>query len=135
MTSLEARQQLIQELVSAGTDLRAASLAIGRSHSYLQQFVKYGKPRYLGERDRELLVTLYGVSGAPLEPPLKELDATGKSVTVIASPPPRPGDPIQDAREATIVHTWRQLPKEDQDLVIGILNGALSARGLTTVAA
>lgn len=121
MTPEKARQDLKVALAKKGADLAAASRAIGRSHAYLQQFVKRGKPLYLHERDREKLVTLYGIDPEPLKPPALAVDR--ESPARDTSRPPRPGDPIKDAREATLIHTWRQISKEDQDIVSRLLIG------------
>lgn len=136
MTPAEARQELRRAILAAGSDLKAASEALGRNHAYLQQFVESGKPKYLHERDRERLVVLYNIDPNPLKPPPIKLAQAGYEKRASrTSDPPRPGDPIKDAREALIVHTWRQVPEEDQDLVIAMLNGLLSARGLPPIAA
>ncbi len=44
------------------TNLRAASLAIGRNAAYLHQFIQRGTPRVLGEDDREALAEHLGCS-------------------------------------------------------------------------
>lgn len=136
MTSEAARIALEKAIADRGGDLSTASRALKRNHAYLQQFVRLGKPRYLKEEDRDLLVTLYGIDPKPLTPPAKSLPSDViESTASQASRPPRPGDPIKDAREATIVDTWRKISKEDQDWVIGIVNGVLRSRGLPPIAA
>lgn len=134
MTPLEARLELKAALEREGTNMAAAARAIGRNGTYLQQFIKYGKPDYLEERDREALARLYKIDVSPLKPPPPKSNDTVESSAGGASDRPRAGDPIKDAREATIVHTWRQVPEEEQNTVVAILNGILSARGLPPIA-
>ncbi len=56
-------RKLIQErLLDLGLTMSEASQKIGRTHSYLQQFLKRGVPRELKERDRELLAEVLKVS-------------------------------------------------------------------------
>ena len=56
------RQQLPSLLKAKGMDLKGASVAMGRNPAFLQQFVKYEKPKRLSEDDRESLAGLLGVS-------------------------------------------------------------------------
>jgi hypothetical protein len=136
MTPDAIRIALERAILSSGSDLAKASKELGRNHAYLQQFVRSGKPKYLKEEDRQLLVKLYGIDPRPLMPPPKKLaNDVPKSATDSTCRPPRPGDPIKDAREAVIVDTWRKIPKEDQDWVVGIINGILRGRGLPPIAA
>ena len=62
MLSTEPRARL-QELAAArATSLAALSRMIGRGPAYLQQWVRYGSPRVLAERDRCMLANFFGVS-------------------------------------------------------------------------
>ena len=62
MLSTEPRARL-QELAAArATSLAALSRMIGRGPAYLQQWVRYGSPRVLAERDRRMLANFFGVS-------------------------------------------------------------------------
>lgn len=136
MTPEIVRVELERAIIASGSDLAKASRAMGKNHAYLQQFVRSGKPKYLKEEDRALLVAMFGIDPTPLEPP-KKLPAANvsKGAAGEAGGHPRPGDPIQDAREATIVDTWRKIPKEDQDWIVGVINGILKSRGLPPIAA
>ena len=50
----------IREYVAAAlTNLKAASLAIGRNPTYIQQYLRYNKPKELPERVRESLAREY----------------------------------------------------------------------------
>jgi SOS-response transcriptional repressor LexA len=55
------RKLILDRLADLGISMKEASLRIGRSHSYLQQFLKRGIPEQLGEREREALSALLGV--------------------------------------------------------------------------
>ena len=52
-----------------GDSLAALSAMLGRNAAYLQQYVRRGSPRVLGERDRRLLAEYLGVSEATLGAP------------------------------------------------------------------
>lgn len=133
MTPIETRLELKAALDALGSNMADASRKIGRGGTYLQQFIRYGKPEYLEERDRERLVAIFKIDGEPLKPPIQSPDPI-EGPTSGASDRPRAGDPIKDSREATIVHTWRQVPEEEQNTVVAILNGILRARGLPPIA-
>ncbi len=59
---LDPQRRLVQELVARrGLDLKTVSLAIGRNHAYLQQYLKRGKPRRLPEEARRAFAALFEV--------------------------------------------------------------------------
>lgn len=61
---------LIRERVAErGLDLKALSLAMGRNHAYLHQFLNKGVPKKLDEDDRHKLATLLGVRESELKEP------------------------------------------------------------------
>lgn len=130
MTADMIRHALRQKLDAKGVDLKTASLALGRNHAYLQQFIERGKPRYLHEEDRRALADLYQIDVDDLRPPPK------KSVQpqVSLHRAPRPGDPIHDVREAALVGIWRNLPDDGQEVVFRMLDG-LRRRSSGAVAA
>jgi hypothetical protein len=51
----QIRAFIERRVLERGTSLAAASRAIGKNEAYLQQFVKRGTPRQLGENDRRRL--------------------------------------------------------------------------------
>lgn len=55
------RKLILDKLGEMNLNMSEASIKIGRNHAYLQQFLKRGVPRELGERERERLATLIGV--------------------------------------------------------------------------
>jgi phage repressor protein C with HTH and peptisase S24 domain len=60
-------RSVIAALASArGDSLAALSTMLGRNAAYLQQYVRRGSPRVLGERDRRLLSEYLGVSETAL---------------------------------------------------------------------
>lgn len=66
-------------------DMKKVSLGIGRSHSYLQQFISRGSPKVLSERDRKRLAELLGVPEDQLRgfsDPLPAREYTKASVPV-----------------------------------------------------
>lgn len=66
----EARQAL-DELISSrkGCTYSGISRLLGRNVSYIQQYIRKGSPRYLDEKDRNILARFFGVDervlGAP----------------------------------------------------------------------
>lgn len=67
----DPRTALATLATARGDSLAALSAMLGRNAAYLQQYVRRGSPRILGERDRRLLSAYLGVSetvlGAPPE--------------------------------------------------------------------
>ena len=58
----DSAKQRLRDLVAArGTDLKAVSLAIGKNHAYLAQFITRGVPRRLPEDVREALGSYFSV--------------------------------------------------------------------------
>ncbi len=54
------RKRLLRLLAAKGSNLRTASVAMGRNDAYLQQFVYRGTPKVLAEDDREILAEHLG---------------------------------------------------------------------------
>ncbi len=63
------RQRLIALIAEREVSLAAASRAIGRNHSYLQQFLKRGTPRRLAEETRHALAKFLDVDERTLRLP------------------------------------------------------------------
>jgi hypothetical protein len=66
----DALQRLIEE---QGADYLSLSRLLGRNAAYIQQYIKRGTPRRLGEDDRRLLARYFGVAeevlgGPPADP-------------------------------------------------------------------
>lgn len=63
------RQFLARLIADRGENYGALSRLIGRNAAYIQQFIKRGSPRRLGEEDRRLLARYFGVDEALLGAP------------------------------------------------------------------
>ncbi len=65
----DPRTALATLAAARGDSLAALSAMLGRNAAYLQQYVRRGSPRTLGERDRQLLSAYLGVSESVLGAP------------------------------------------------------------------
>ena len=104
------RRRLLQLLAAHGSNLRTASLAIGRNAAYLHQFIKRGTPRVLAEDDREILAEHLGCR--------PDLLRHGRKTRLAArAKPPRPSGPYSaptgysavpeaDVRKAPAAGAW-----------------------------
>ena len=54
------REKIMKLVKERGSDLKRASIALGRNHAYLHQFIFRGTPRVLPEHDRQLLAKELG---------------------------------------------------------------------------
>ena len=77
------RRQLLRLLAESRSNLRTASLALGRNASYLHQFIHRGTPRVLAEDDRETLAEHLGCS-----PELLRHDRSARLEARRKPPPP-----------------------------------------------
>jgi hypothetical protein len=67
---MDAVRQLISDkLAEAGLTMKDASLRMGRNERYLHQFLMYGRPKGLHERDRPKLAAILGVAEDDLRGP------------------------------------------------------------------
>lgn len=57
-----SRYALLRLIAKAGSNLKAESLALGRNHAYLQQYIHKGTPQKLPEDVRDALGRRFGVS-------------------------------------------------------------------------
>lgn len=78
------RKTLKQALAAKGMDLKEASLAIGKNHAYLQQFLSRGIPVKLSEDVRVKLVDLLDVDETDLGAPKRVGAAPQRNSTQIA---------------------------------------------------
>ncbi len=68
----EIRRKIARMILERGFNYAKASLAIGKNVAYLQQFIKNGSPRRLGEVERQKLARLLKVDEQELtDLPLK----------------------------------------------------------------
>lgn len=97
MTGDEVRRRLDELIRARGTDYLAVSRLLGRNPAYIQQFIKRGVPRHLGERDRRMLAAHFGVDeselGGPAPPPGGDQarDRENRRVLLSAAAEARPG--------------------------------------------
>lgn len=60
----DPRTALARLLADKGIDYAQLSAAIGRNPAYIQQYIKRGSPRRLGEEDRARIAAYLGVAEA-----------------------------------------------------------------------
>jgi len=69
----DPRAALDRLLAERGIDYARISQVIGRNPAYIQQYIKRGSPRRLGEQDRARIAAYLGVSEAMLGGPLQRV--------------------------------------------------------------
>ena len=82
------RDLIAKKLKERGLTMKAASLQIGKSHAYLQQFLERGVPASLPEGPRGALAALLGVDEAVLRGPTP---SSGRTVSSPSRVPPQIG--------------------------------------------
>ena len=110
------------------------SRAIGRNHAYIEQYIRRGKPKYLGETDRERLVELYGIDGARLRPPkrpaltpvIRPREKTASDDSWIN---PRCDNPVEQASKAEINHLLDHLSGKQLAFVHKMILAAVGLAG------
>ena len=79
-TTDEIRKKIARLIREKGYNYARASLAIGKNIAYLQQFIKNGSPRRLGEIERKKLAVLLQVDEQELtDLPLQNCESTAAS--------------------------------------------------------
>jgi phage repressor protein C with HTH and peptisase S24 domain len=76
------RQVLERLCAERGEDFAGLSRLLGRNAAYIQQFVRRGVPRRLGEEERGKLARYFGISEALLGGPATEVAAANGLVSV-----------------------------------------------------
>ena len=69
MAEVDGRTALARLIEERGEDYAGLSRLIGRNAAYIQQFIKRGTPRRLGEADRRILARYFGIDEALLGAP------------------------------------------------------------------
>jgi hypothetical protein len=64
----EIRAFLDKAITERGMNYRQVSLAIGRGHQYIQQYIKSGFPLYLKEEDRKAIAKILNINEQELSP-------------------------------------------------------------------
>jgi Peptidase S24-like len=77
MSTSDPRTRLLDLATARGVSLSALSDLIGRNSTYLQQFIRKGSPRKLGEGDRRTLARFFGVAELDLGGPEEKSLAWG----------------------------------------------------------
>ena len=115
-------------LAAQNLNMKAASIAVGRNHAYLQQYIRTGKPRWLPEQVRDALAALYGVDPDRLRPPPAKLRTSGGSggsngqhKTKINAP--GHGQLADDPRAFELMEVWDAIPADRRDLALRVLRG------------
>jgi phage repressor protein C with HTH and peptisase S24 domain len=80
MTDEEQRAALQRLMDAKGEDYAGLSRLLGRNAAYVQQYMKRGSPRRLGEDDRRLLARYFGVEESVLGGPAPEPGAAMQAV-------------------------------------------------------
>lgn len=77
----EIRRKIARLIVERGLNFAQVSLAIGKNIAYIQQFIKNGSPRRLGEVDRHKLAQILRVDEQELtDLPLKSTIGSSSSI-------------------------------------------------------
>ncbi len=69
MDELKTRAMLAQLIEDNREDYAGLSKLIGKNAAYIQQFIKRGSPKHLGERERGILARYFGVDESVLGAP------------------------------------------------------------------
>lgn len=73
------RRRIVNQVADKDLNLKELSLAMGRNHAYLQQFIERNIPRELKERDRKKLAELLGIAESELGGPATSVASTQES--------------------------------------------------------
>src|SRR6476660_9621575 len=83
---IDPRRTLERLCVERGEDFASLSRMLGRNSAYIQQFVRRGVPKRLGEDERRKLARYFGVSEALLGGPADEAGAVAGLLSVKRHP-------------------------------------------------
>ncbi len=110
----EVRERIEERIKELGTTYAEVSLKIGRSHSYMQQFMKRRIPAKLPEEVRNKLSVILRLSeedlGAPKKDP-KEFSRVNENIIDIPEYKADNNHLLFDNNDKVASHTW-QFPKE-----------------------
>ncbi len=70
MDTTDPREQLARLIAESDDDYAGLSRLIGKNPAYIQQFIKRGTPKKLGEEERAILAQHYGIDEALLGAPV-----------------------------------------------------------------
>ena len=75
LSSDDPRAVLDRLVSERGEDYAALSRMLGKNAAYVQQFIKRGTPRRLGERERAILASYFRIDEALLGAPVRSTTA------------------------------------------------------------
>jgi hypothetical protein len=125
VTSESARIYLNETLEREGIPLKAASELLGLNHAYLQQYIEYGKPRWLPERVRLRLMQLIPLDEEKLKEPQQPLRprpsaSHGKDKGKIDIPSYR--ELLNDPGARELLRLWDAISPNNRPLALKILH-------------
>ena len=106
------------------------SKKIGHNHAFVQQYIRRGKPKFLAEADRNILVDLYDLDPERLKPPAKSavlgrLDhKLGREDDRVETKPGQNRKQMENERR--LVNCFRQLPPARQEFFLDMVTGAVT---------
>ncbi|MFC7540394.1 hypothetical protein ACFQU2_14230 [Siccirubricoccus deserti] len=106
------RLKVLKMIQDSGTDLKNASLAIGRNAAYLHQYVTRGTPKVLPEDAREALAAHLGVDEEELRPRDRDARLPRRARRSRTSPPRRDGGAAERGSPASPSSTC--VPRPDR---------------------
>lgn len=134
MTFAARLSEILEDRGLTKSDL-ARSLGItSQSVGQWDSGVKPTRPR--GKRLDDIAKLLDVTASELLADPGEPFRDKGLAKSQVPAPAePGVGDPVQKDQQAAVVSTWKELPQEDKDLLIGVLNVLRAKRGLPPIAA
>lgn len=124
--SQAARSYLMEFLKTQGLAWNHVSLRLGKSHAYIQQYIRTGKPEWLAQNLIDVLVEEYGADGSRLkEPPPtprhlhKDAGGEGDQHPQINSPKRR--QVVEDADTLQLLDVWADIPIAQRAMAIRVL--------------
>lgn len=80
---VDARANLARLIAENGEDYASISRLIGRNAAYIQQYIRRGTPRFLSERDRQLIARHFGVDEQQLGAPEAMAGGHGDALHIV----------------------------------------------------
>ena len=117
----------------------AASQLLGHNHAFIQQYIRRGKPKFLSDPDRAMLVRLYELDPDRLAPPEKtpEMAHAMRSYRARLALGDQPGvnpqldgGAAQITRKAQLLGVWDRLPPHYQGVIWGLAMSLAAEVGL-----
>lgn len=119
-----ARAYLSEVLEREGIPLKAASELLGLNHAYLQQYIEYGKPRWLPEPIRLGLLQILPLDEERLKPApqaLRPRPASGKRHNQANVDIPSYRELLNDPGARELLRLWDAISPDYRPLALKIL--------------